>query len=411
MRKRTIALGLAAAACLSLFGCVNVVLPAVPNRVVGPDPRPAIDLSDPDATRAQFEQYVYGAMPPAPPLDVVAHEVIAESAFNDLGRVEQVTLRVASEDQLGDRGVFNLAIAIPKNADGPVPVIVMQVFGGVDSAFDCLPGVGSPHAGPRDASGDDCWDGGFQYFMIHAIFGKYASGPPFEDLLAEGYAVAIMAATDVFPDRAEAGINALERTAAPEGPRWGAIAAWAWLYSRTIDYLESDDRFDPDRMAIWGHSRNGKSVVVAMAWDPRIDAGIAHQSGTGGATLSRSYNGESVAKITEDYPHWFTPAYAEFAGREEELPVDQHQLLALIAPRPILLGNSIRDAWSDPEGAYRAAMAADAAYEAQGSEGLDQDSMRAANLSADIAFFTRPGRHGVTVRDWEYFREFLGAHF
>jgi hypothetical protein len=342
-------------------------------------------------------------MPPAPPLDIEAQEVIAASAFGGLGQVEQVTLRVAP----GERGVFNLAIAVPTNVDGPAPVVIMQVFGGLAAAFDCFEGVGPPPGVPAR----ECRQGGFEHFMVHAIFGKYASGPPFEELLSHGYAVAIMYAGDVFPDRAEAGLAALERTAAPEGPRWGAIAAWAWLYSRAVDYLESDDRFDPERMAVWGHSRNGKSALVAAAWDSRIDAVIAHQSGTGGATLSRSYAGESVGEITQSYPHWFTPAYAEYADREDDLPIDQHQLLALIAPRPVLLGNSIRDAWSDPEGAYRAAMAADAAYEALGSEGLDQTGMRAGNMTADLAFFTRPGHHGVTVRDWSYFREFLDAHF
>ncbi|MEL7488985.1 MAG: hypothetical protein AAGJ87_17460 [Pseudomonadota bacterium] len=138
---------------------------------------------------------------------------------------------------------------------------------------------------------------------------------------------------------------------------------------------------------------------------------IAHQSGTGGASLNRRKKGESVKAITSSYPHWFSRVYASYAGREEEMPVDQHHLIALVAPRPVLLGNARRDVWSDPNGAFRAAIGADPVYELLGAEGLDQPRLNAFNPAADVAFWIRPGTHGVVKEDWPAFLTFLDAHF
>lgn len=415
-RLRLIVVGAAfVAALLSAYGCVNMVLPAVPNAVTGDAARPAalaaFETDPPVASvanwterrapllRAAFEREVYGVFPEAGAPTISDRTVVAEAAFGGRGRVEQWTVN------LGEAGAFNLALAIPTDAEGPVPVILMQTFCGNAAAFRFMDGV----SGPLDAwSG--C-DGGWSDPIIKSIFGRYIAGPPFERVLDAGYALAIFYAGDVVPDSGTRGMAALEATAAADGERWGAIGAWAWLFSRAIDVLDADPRFDPERTAIWGHSRNGKSALVAAAFDPRVDAVIAHQSGKGGATLTRSYAGESVKQITDSYPHWFAAQYATYADNEDAIPVDQHQLIALIAPRPILFGNSIRDKWSDPEGAYRAVQGADPVYELFGSEGLDQPSMRQPNFDADLAFFLRPGRHGVTTQDWEYFLTFLDAHF
>jgi len=178
-----------------------------------------------------------------------------------------------------------------------------------------------------------------------------------------------------------------------------------------VDVLEDDARIDQSAIITWGHSRYGKSALVAAAFDDRIDGVISHQSGTGGASLNRGKKGESVKAITASYPHWFANRYASFGGREEEMTIDQHHLLALIAPRPVLLGNARRDVWSDPNGAFRAAMGADPVYELAGSAGLDQKRLDAWNPDADLAFWIRAGTHGVVKEDWPAFLEFLDAHF
>jgi len=408
-------------ALLGLYGCVNMVLPAVPDAVDGPNARPhALAIFEGDAVivtpadwtdrrapllRAAFQEHVYGAMPAARAPIVESHIVVDEAAFGGLGRVEQITLRLEGE---GERR-FNLALAIPNNADASLPIIVMQTFCGNAAAFDQMEGVASP------LDGESGCGGGWSDPLVRSVFGRYIAGPPFETVLSRGYAIAIFYAGDIVPDSAAGSAQPLSEMASEmagaDATPWGAIGAWAWLYSRAVDYIETDARFDSERIAVWGHSRNGKSALVAAAFDERIDAVIAHQSGKGGATLTRSYAGESVQQITESYPFWFAESYAAYADNEAAIPVDQHQLIGLVAPRPILFGNSIRDKWSDPEGSFRALQGADPVYELLGSRGLDQPSMGDTNFDADLAFFLRPGRHGVTTRDWDYFLEFLDAHF
>ena len=138
-----------------------------------------------------------------------------------------------------------------------------------------------------------------------------------------------------------------------------------------------------------------------------MDGVIAHQSGTGGASLSKDKRGETVAQMVESYPHWFAPDYAD-----DTLTIDQHYLLALIAPRPVLLGGAKRDVWSDPNGALRAAMGAAPAYrEMTGRAPLAAERLDVWEPSADIAIWQRPGTHGIVEEDWPAFLDFLDAHF
>ena len=160
-----------------------------------------------------------------------------------------------------------------------------------------------------------------------------------------------------------------------------------------------------------GHSRRGKAVLVAGAFDPAIDLIVSHQSGTGGSTPARRYRGEPIDSITQAYPHWFAPAYSEYAGREDAFAFDQHQLLALIAPRPLLLGNARRDTWSDPVGGFLAAQAAGPAWELYGERGFEQNRLGAFDPDQPLAFNIRFGTHGVTPEDWDAFLAFADAQF
>jgi len=130
----------------------------------------------------------------------------------------------------------------------------------------------------------------------------------------------------------------------------------------------------------------------------------------GGASLNKGKRGESIAEITEIYPHWFAQSYAEFADREEHMPLDQHALIALIAPRPLFLGNARRDVWSDPNGAFKAAIGATPVYNLYKKQGLNQDKLRPFIAGADISFHLRPGTHGIVKEDWPAFLAFLDAH-
>jgi hypothetical protein len=395
---------------LMLVGCVSQVLPLVPDRMTGEPATPPVlgegdarieTVAQWEAGRAALQQHfmaeIYGGMPAANPAIVVQHDVIDEMAFGGLGRIEQYRLDLSGFEA-------QLVTVLPNHAQGPVPTVIVQLFCGIRASLDGREDI-APSPTPNAV---DC-PPGMMTNVQKMIWGEYSVGPPMEMLLERGYAVALTYPGDFVPDspsRSTARMNAL----VPDGDT-SAVAIWAWGYSRIIDVLDADPRFDNSATAVWGHSRNGKSALLAAVTDERVDLVIAHQAGTGGTTLSRSYVGESVAEITQSYGFWFAPRYAEYADNEAAIPVDQHQLIALMAPRPLLIGASWRDQWSDPQGSFRAAEGANPVYRLYGSDGLSQPTMDAFDPAADIAMFMRPGLHGVHEADWDYFVQFMDAHF
>ena len=364
--------------------------------------------------RGAVERYIVGAMPDASATRVIEKRLVDDAAFGGRGRLEEWTLAATATfngsaietKEVMDSGGFLVQVAIPNNGSGPTPIILMQTF--------CPWWDAMPHEGVSRPEGAQSMNGGFFGAVATYVFGRFICTPPYEEILKRGFAVASFYPSAVVPDNAEDGLAELRRLSIgydDDETRWGAVAAWAWLYGRLTDAFEADKRFDKNGFIAWGHSRYGKAALYAAAFDERIDGVISHQSGTGGASLNRNKPGESVADMTKTYPHWFAQSYANAAGREDELPIDQHHLLALIAPRPILLGNARRDVWSDPNGAFRAAQGADPAWETLGSDGLQQDRLNEWRPAADVAFWIRPGTHGVVEEDWPAFLEFLDAHF
>jgi hypothetical protein len=252
---------------------------------------------------------------------------------------------------------------------------------------------------------------GFLKAPAGIILGRWIDGPPLERVLERGYAVAVVYAADLVPDEAAASKPALSRLYGSDAETGGALAAWAWLYDALGGVLAREPGLDGAPVVAWGHSRNGKAALLAGAVYPRIAGVISHQSGRGGAALNRSDTGETIAQITRTYGFWFSPRYGDFAGRVGEMTVDQHQLLALIAPRPVLLGAGDRDRWSDPAGAFRAAQGAAPVWRLYGKPGLDQTRLSEPDLTRPLATFMRKGTHGVTTRDWDYFLDWLDANF
>ncbi len=426
---RRLKLPLIAAAALCLTGCVKFTLAWADLKPDGeaatPEALGAFGVAAPvetsadwqnriDLYRDELERHVFGVMPDATDVDVIDRELLDDAAFGGRGRLEQWTLSATatfngvavSTQKVGPHDGFLIQLLTPTNAKGSVPVILMQTF---CPSWDVIP---HPEVWrPEDANS---MSGGIIGGIATYVFGRYICTPPIEMILDEGYAIASIYPGAVIPDRREEGLAELKRLSAgldADGERWGAIAAWGWLFSSVATALEEDARFDQEGFILWGHSRYGKAALLAAAFDERIDGVVSHQSGTGGASLNRRKKGESIAAITDTYPHWFAESYAAFAGREEEMPIDQHHLLALIAPRPVLLGNARRDVWSDPNGAFRAALGADPVYELLGAGGVEQERLDEWRPEAALAFWIRPGTHGVVKEDWPAFLEFLGAHF
>jgi len=354
----------------------------------------------------QLQDHVYGALPADSDVTIIERIVIDENAFGGRGRLEEIVMTATAifDGVASESRPFIIELITPNNVDGKAPVILMESFSPRWSAIR-HPGVTAPEGIDRSA------DGGLMLF----IFGRYVSSPPLPEILDRGYGVALIFPSEIVPDRSASGLAALASLSEgykDDETRWGAIGAWGWGYSRMIDVLIDHPRIDPQGFVAYGHSRYGKAAMVAAAYDSRVAAVISHQSGTGGASLNKRKKGESIEDITGQYPHWFSKTYAGYAGREEELPIDQHHLLALIAPRPILLGNARRDVWSDPNGALKAAIGADPVWKLYGADkGLRQQRYKPFNPDADLSLWIRSGTHGVVKEDWPAFLEFLDAHF
>ncbi|WP_084398596.1 alpha/beta hydrolase family protein [Henriciella aquimarina] len=361
-------------------------------------------LTERDMWRQRLETHVFGPFPEGVESETVSHTVVDEAYLGGLGTLEEYVIEMRGVE--GHTKRFTLAIAWPKT-DAPVPVIISQSFCGNQTAFH------APALSPPLTEGvTDFCGGGEDSSMSRVawlVFGRYIMAPPMEQVLERGYAYASFYTSEVIPDSAEEARAMMP--AFPHGPGGeitGAIAGWAAGFSAAADVLEADPRTDPARTAIMGHSRSGKSALIAGAYDERIDAIIAHQAGTGGAALSRDKAGETVADIVESYPHWFAPAYQAFdAEGAYTTPIDMHALIALNAPTPLLIGNGRRDVWSDPNGTWRATLEASPVYQAAGTSGLQQDGMQAANLEADLVFWMRPGGHSITQHDWDAWLSWL----
>ncbi|MEM9739709.1 MAG: hypothetical protein AAF829_07550 [Pseudomonadota bacterium] len=371
-----------------------------------PDAAPEIiltDLQDWERQRAEllrdFQDIVYGPWPQDLAVSLVSRRVADENFAGGIARLEEFQIRLGVGDAAED---FFLGLAVPKSAArGSLGLVIGQTFSDNCGVFQSM--------ALSQASGAPCESTNIPWLAKY-IFGEYIAEVPLETYFEAGFAYANYYGSDVVPDRIEAGGAVMERLSQAGGTApTGALMAWAYAYKATIDILESETWLDENRIAVFGHSRHGKSALLGGIFDRRIDLVLSHQSGFGGAALSRSTVGEGIDRVTETYPHWFAPGFDDAAKNPEGLPLDQHQLLAALAPTPVFLGNGRRDVWSDPNSTFRAAQAAGPVYQLYGSGGLVQEGLIDFVPSWDIAYFLRPGGHGTDKRDIAAMVSFLEA--
>jgi hypothetical protein len=240
---------------------------------------------------------------------------------------------------------------------------------------------------------------------------------PAEQIIARGYGIAAIQVEAVAPDDRfryrDAAIWLFEGSLTPPVPRptsaWGALAAWAWGASRAMDYLVTDPRVDAARVAVVGHSRGGKAALWAGAEDERFTLVISNDSGEGGAALSRRQFGETLERITTSFPHWFNENYRKFAGREHALPVDQHMLLALMAPRALYVASADQDLWADPRGEFLSLAHTSPVYALWNQPVIGADDMPPLErplIAGRRGYHVRTGAHNLTPYDWDRFVDF-----
>lgn len=304
---------------------------------------------------------------------------------------------------------------------------VAAFFGEMDYRLDILLYVPNQVSGPAPAFLGLNFDGNHTVHADVEILkrgtskgrGSLAGRWQLEMLIERGYALVTVHRDQIDPDNYRNdfsdGIHPLfyeDSQVEPEPGQWGSIGAWAWGLSRVLDWLEIEELVDASRVAAIGHSRLGKTALWAGAQDRRFAMVVSNNSGCGGAALYRRCYGERIHHMIKPVGYWFCRDHHQYQQREHELPVDQHMLLSLVAPRPLYIASATNDRWADPRGEFLAAKYASPVYELLGEKGLGKHEMPAPNipLHTRIGYHLRSGDHNVTRFDWQQYLAFADQH-
>lgn len=354
-----------------------------------------------------FASQMHGHMPPRPCDMWFQVESCDKCALGGSATRKEVAIHLGCE---ADAAQIHLLIYIPNGCGKHLPALIMPNFNG-NHTIDADPGITL-----RDVW---LWNGKTNSDEFAKADpktrGSDAKSWEVATIIKRGYALVTFARHEVEPDYATGwkhGVRGwwLKKSGKTEfaPDDWGCIAAWAWADSRALDYLETDRTFDARRVAVLGHSRLGKAALCAGAFDQRFAMTVSNDSGEGGAALARRWFGETTAVINKSFPHWFDANYKQYGDKENSMPMDEHELIALIAPRAAYVASAEDDKWADPKGEFLSAKHAGPVYKLFGLEGVGVEEQPAVNhlVGSRVGYHMRTGKHDVTAYDWEQYLNF-----
>lgn len=353
-----------------------------------------------------FENKVYGKVPGN--LDSASFKLLEENdnALNGKARRKQVEVTLIKNEKSIS---FTMLIYLPKNTFASPIFLGYNFFGNHSISSDPNVIISDAWAMNSEAMGIN------EHRLTETSRGLRAHRWAIEKIIEGGFGLATIYNGEIDPDKNDLmdGLHHLfygEGQERPENNEWGSLAAWAFGYSRALDYFEQDNDIDASKVVVFGHSRIGKAALWAGACDQRFAGVISNDSGCGGAALSKRRFGETINVINTSFPHWFSRNFKQYNNNEEALLVDQHQLLALIAPTPLYVASAQDDLWADPKGEFLSAHYASPVYALFDKEGIKTSEIPEVHtpIHKSVAYHIREGKHDVTDYDWEQYIKWAG---
>lgn len=354
---------------------------------------------------ALFEREEFGKCPGRP--DGLHFKVVKECDGAVIGRAVMKEIKIFfTEDE---KHYMTLLLFLPANAEGPVPVFAGINFRGNHTVWN----------DPRITAPTD--EELAKYANLEILpRGARAKRWPVDMLVGSGYGLATFFLGDLDPDFDDSFQNGVQPLFYrpgqdyPDPDQWGTIGAWSWGLSRVMDYLETDPAVDATKVAVIGHSRLSKTALWTAARDTRFAMAFPNNPGCSGGAISRRRFGETLSRINRHFPHWFCENYRKYNDNENALPFDQHELIALVAPRPIYIASATMDLHGDPKGEFTGTLEASKIYEFLGCKGLGVSEMPQPNTpvtDGDVAYHIRTGIHDITYYDWAQYIKFADKYF
>jgi len=355
-----------------------------------------------------IEREMFGKAPARP---AVVSKVDEDWTPAPGGKVKRKQVSISLNGK-ADGPAMDMLLYVPADAKGPVPVVFGLNFQG-NQGTSKDPGIHLCRSWLRENKKDGIVNNKATEDSRGCEEGRWQ----IEYAASRGYGVATICYCDIDPDFDDGwknGVHALfpEIEAKRDATTWGSIAAWAWGMSLGMDYLEKEPAVDAKRVVAQGHSRLGKTALWAGACDSRFAVVISNDSGAGGAALNKRIFGETVGRLNGAFPHWFCGNFKKYSEKEADMTFDSHEIIALIAPRPVLINSATEDRWADPKGEFLGGLNAEPVYKLFGKEGLGTTQQPGPDklTGGSIGYFLRSGGHDVTRADWGAYLDFADRH-